>query len=177
MALDLEWGEGYVCWAHAREGFRVLITAGLDIIDRHCAAENAHDIEATLATYTDAIVWDDITHPGSPFRGKQAVAEAYGGILQAIPDIQLRSVSRFQCADHVVDESIATGHVMGEFAGVAGGGAPGSFRVLPIFYLRGGLIERENAWVDSAAARRPAEALHHRSVSRRRATWLTHCCV
>ncbi|TMD20727.1 MAG: nuclear transport factor 2 family protein, partial [Chloroflexi bacterium] len=52
---------------------RVLITAGLDIIDRHFAAENAHDIEATLATYTDAIVWDDITHPGSPFRGKQAV--------------------------------------------------------------------------------------------------------
>ena len=141
---------------------RVLITAGLDIIDRHFAAENAHDIEATLATYTDAIVWDDITHPGSPFRGKQAVAEAYGGILQAIPDIQLRSVSRFQCADHVVDESIATGHVMGEFAGVAGGGAPVSFRLLHIFDLREGLIERENAWFDSAALRRQVEAFHHR---------------
>lgn len=92
---------------------RVLITAGLDVIDRHFAAENAHDIEATLATYTETIVWDDVTHPGSPFRGKQAIAEVYGGILQAIPDIHLRSVSRFQCADHVVDESIVTGHVMG----------------------------------------------------------------
>ena len=141
---------------------RVLITAGLDIIDRHFAAENAHDIEATLATYTDAIVWDDITHPGSPFRGKQAVAEAYGGILQAIPDIHLRSVSRFQCADHVIDESIATGHVMGEFAGVAGGGAPVSFRLLHVFDLRNGLIERENAWFDSAAVRRQVEAFHHR---------------
>src|SRR5207248_2687653 len=102
----------------AREG-AVLITAGLDIIDRHFAAENAHDI-------------------------------------------QLRSVSRFQCADHVVDESIATGHVMGEFAGVAGGGAPVSFRLLHIFDLRDGLIERENAWFDSAAVRRQVEAFHHR---------------
>src|SRR2546423_10499972 len=135
MALDLEWGEGYVCWAHAREGFRVLITAGLDIIDRHFAAENAHDVEATLATYTDAIVWDDVTHPGSPFRGKQAVAEAYGGILQAIPDIQLRSVSRFQCADHAVDESIATGHGIGELAGVAGGGAPAGLPVVSVLCL------------------------------------------
>ena len=141
----------------AREG-AVLITAGLDIIDRHFAAENAHDIEATLATYTDAIVWDDITHPGSPFRGKQAVAEAYGGILQAIPDIQLRSVSRFQCADHAVDESIATGHVSGSFMGIDGGGAPISFRILHVFDIRDGLICREQAWFDTAGVARQLEA-------------------
>src|SRR2546421_2516085 len=53
----------------------------LDLIDRHFAAENAHDIDATIATYTHDSVWDDVTHPGSPFRGKAAVAGAYGGIL------------------------------------------------------------------------------------------------
>ena len=130
------------------------------MIERDFAAENAHDIEATLETYTDAIVWDDVTHPGSPFRGKRAVAEAYGGILRAIPDVHLRSVSRFQCADHVVDESIVTGHVVGDFAGVAGGGAPVSFRLLHIFDLRDGLIDRENAWFDSGAVRRQVEAFH-----------------
>jgi ketosteroid isomerase-like protein len=31
----------------------------LDIIERHFAAENAHDVQATLETYTDDIVWDD----------------------------------------------------------------------------------------------------------------------
>ena len=146
---------------HSREGPR-LIRAGLDVVDRHFAAENAHDIEATLATYTETIVWDDITHPGSPFRGKRAVAEVYGGILQAIPDLQLTSVNRFQCAEHVVDESIVTGHVMGEFAGIAGGGAPVRFRLLHVFDLRDGLIDRENAWFDSAAVRRQVEAFHHR---------------
>ena len=132
----------------------------MEVIERHFAAETAHDIEATLATYTESIVWDDVTPPGSPFRGKRAVAEAYGGILQAIPDIHLRSVRRFECADHVVDESRATGHVVGEFAGVAGEGAPVSFRLLHVFDLRDGLIDRENAWFDSAAVRRQVEAYH-----------------
>ena len=132
----------------------------MEVIERHFAAENAHDIEGTLETYTDAIVWDDVTHPGSPFRGKPAVAAAYGGILEAIPDIHLRSVSRFQCVDHVVDESIVTGHVVGEFAGISGGGAPVSFRLLHVFDLRDGLIDRENAWFDSAAVRRQVEAFH-----------------
>lgn len=58
----------------------------MDIIDRHFAAENAHDVDATLATYTDDIVWDDVTHPLSPFEGKEAVGAVYSGILDAIPD-------------------------------------------------------------------------------------------
>jgi uncharacterized protein len=136
---------------------RMAVEAALAVIDRHFAAENAHDVEATLATYTEDIVWDDVTHPGSPFRGKQAVAEVYGGILQAIPDLNLRSVLRFQCGEHVVDESMLSGHVVGEFAGIAGGGAPVSFRLLHVFDLRDGLIARENAWFDSAAVVRQVE--------------------
>src|SRR5438552_18425587 len=136
---------------------QMAVEAALDVIDRHFAAENAHDVEATLATYTEAIVWGDVTRPGSPFRGKQAVAEAYGGILQAIPDLNLRSVMRFQCGEHVVDESMLSGHVRGEFAGIAGGGAPVSFRLLHVFDLRDGLIARENAWFDSAAVVRQVE--------------------
>lgn len=129
----------------------------LSLIDRHFAAENAHDIDATMATYTDDIVWDDVTHPGSPFIGKAAVAQAYGGILGAIPDLELRSVWRFECGDHVVDESILTGHVVGEFAGVSGGGAPVSFRLLHVFDIRDGLIARENAWFDSASVLRQVQ--------------------
>ncbi len=132
----------------------------MDLIGRHFAAENAHDVEATLRTYTDDILWDDVTHPHSPFRGKRAVAEAYAGILQAIPDVNLHNMRRFACAGHVVDESILTGHVTGEFAGVAGGGAPVSFRILHVFDLRDGLIARENAWFDSADVRRQIEGFH-----------------
>ncbi|HEY5579243.1 MAG TPA: nuclear transport factor 2 family protein [Acidimicrobiia bacterium] len=132
----------------------------MDIIDRHFAAENAHDVEATLATYTEDIVWDDVTHPHGPFHGKDAVATVYGGILEAIPDLLLTSVRRFGSADgtFVVDESIVTGHLDGFWAGVEGEGAPVEVRLLHVFRLRDGLIEYENAWFDSGSVRRQVQA-------------------
>ena len=132
----------------------------MDIIERHFAAENAHDVQATLETYTDDIIWDDITHPDSPFHGKEAAEQVYGGIIDAIPDLALTSVRRFNSADgrFVTDESILTGHVEGEWAGVEGGGAPVEIRLLHVFEIRDGLICYENAWFDSAAVHRQVAA-------------------
>jgi steroid delta-isomerase-like uncharacterized protein len=134
----------------------------MDIIDRHFAAENAHDVQATLDTYTDDIVWDDVTHPDSPFRGKEAVAHVYSGIIEAIPDVTLTSVKRFTGEDarYVVDESIISGHVHGEWAGMAGGGAPVEVRMLHVFEIRDGLICYENAWFDATAVRRQILRFH-----------------
>jgi steroid delta-isomerase-like uncharacterized protein len=129
----------------------------MDIIDRHFAAENDHDVEGTLATYTDDVVWDDVTHPLCPVRGKSAAGAIYTSILEAIPDLHLESVRRFGVADSVVDESILTGHVEGQWAGVDGGGAPVSVRILHVFDLREGLIARENTWFDSAAVLQQVE--------------------
>ncbi len=96
----------------------------MDIIDRHFAAENAHDVQATPDTYTDDIVWDDVTHPDAPFHGKEEVGSVYSSILDAIPDVVLESVKRFSTEDgrYVVDESRLTGHVEGEWSGMEGGG-------------------------------------------------------
>jgi steroid delta-isomerase-like uncharacterized protein len=134
----------------------------MDIIERHFAAENAHDVHATLDTCTDDIVWDDVTHPDSPFRGKEEVRLVYSGIIDAIPDVTLTSVRRFTGEDgrYVVDESIITGHVHGEWAGMAGGGAPVEVRILHVFELRDGLICYENAWFDAAAVQRQIRRFH-----------------
>ena len=131
----------------------------MDIIDRHFAAENAHDVAATLATYTDDIVWDDVTHPLCPVQGKEAAGEIYSGIIDAIPDIHLETVCRF-CADggsKVVDESILTGHVHGAWSGISGEGAPVRVRMLHVFDLEDGLIARENTWFDAAGVMRQVE--------------------
>ncbi|HET9312222.1 MAG TPA: nuclear transport factor 2 family protein [Actinomycetota bacterium] len=124
----------------------------MNVIDRHFAAENAHDVEGTLATYTDDIVWDDITHPDSPFRGKENVGAVYSGIIDAIPDVHLETVWRVSADDGnvVVDESILTGHVRGSWSGIDGGGAPVRVRILHVFELRDGSIARENAWFNAA---------------------------
>lgn len=128
----------------------------MDIIDRHFAAENAHDVAATLATYTDDIVWDDITHPDAPFHGKAEVGAVYSSIIDAIPDVVLTTVKRFsgEGGRYVVDESVLTGHVEGDWAGINGGGAPVSVRILHVFELRNGLICSENAWFDAADVQR-----------------------
>ena len=67
----------------------------MDIIERHFAAENAHDVAATLATYTDDVIWDDVGHPACPVQGKSATGEMYEGIMDAIPDLRIDSVLRF----------------------------------------------------------------------------------
>ncbi|MGB7859446.1 MAG: nuclear transport factor 2 family protein [Acidimicrobiia bacterium] len=128
----------------------------MDIIDKHFAAENAHDVDATLATYTDDIVWDDVTHPDAPFHGKEEVGGVYSSILDAIPDVVLTSVKRFEGENgrYVVDESVLSGHVTGEWAGMNGGGAPVEVRILHIFEVRDGLISYENAWFDAANVQR-----------------------
>jgi steroid delta-isomerase-like uncharacterized protein len=122
----------------------------MDIIEEHFAAENAHNVSATLATYTEDVVWDDVSIPVCPVHGKSAAAEIYEGIMDAIPDIHLESVGRFACGDHVVDESIVTGHIRGSFVGIEGGGAPVRFRMLHVFDICDGLISREQAWFDTA---------------------------
>lgn len=135
----------------------------MDIIQQHFAAENAHDVAATLATCTDDLVWDDVGNPVCPVYGKAAAAEIYEGIIDAIPDIQLESVGRFSCDDHVVDESIVTGHIRGSFIGIDGGGAPVRFRILHVFDIRDGLIRREQAWFDTAGVIRQVESYRRRA--------------
>ena len=130
----------------------------MDIIERHFAAENAHDVAGTLATYTDDLVWDDVGNPICPVYGKGAAGAIYEGIIDAIPDLHLESVNRFASGDHVVDESVATGHIGGTFIGIEGGGAPVRFRILHVFDLRDGLISREQAWFDTAGVIRQVEA-------------------
>jgi steroid delta-isomerase-like uncharacterized protein len=130
----------------------------MDIIDRHFAAENAHDVAATLETYTDDVIWDDVGHPACPVQGKPATAGMYEGIMSAIPDLRLESVLRFGDENHVVDEALAVGHVEGNFLGVEGNGAPVSFRILHVFDLREGLIAREQAWFDTAGVLRQIQS-------------------
>ena len=55
---------------------------------------------------------------------------------------------------YVVDEAIVTGHIHGDFAGMAGEGAPVEFRMLHVFEIRDGLISYENAWFDASAVQR-----------------------
>ena len=129
----------------------------LAIVETHFAAENAHDIPGTLATYAEDLVWDDVSNPECPVKGKDAAARNYAEILATIPDLTMVSTFRFASADHVVDESILSGYVRGSFLGIEAHGTPISFRILHVFDIRDGLIAREQAWFDTAGVIRQIE--------------------
>ena len=129
----------------------------LAIVEQHFAAENAHDIPGTLATYAEDLIWDDVSNPDCPVQGKEAAAANYGEIMATIPDLTMVSTLRFASGDHVVDEAILSGHVRGSFLGIEADGAPISFRILHVFDIQAGLIAREQAWFDTAAAIRQLE--------------------
>jgi steroid delta-isomerase-like uncharacterized protein len=130
----------------------------MDIIDEHFAAENAHDIPRTLATYADDIIWDDVSNPLCPVQGKAGAEANYEDIMRTIPDLRLESVLRFASDEHVVDEGILTGHVNGTYLGIECDGAPLRFRILHVFDVRNGLIAREQAWFDTAGVMAGLEA-------------------
>jgi steroid delta-isomerase-like uncharacterized protein len=134
-----------------------LIDQALAIVEQHFAAENAHDIPGTLATYADDLIWDDVSNPECPVAGKAAAANNYAEILATIPDLTMVSTLRFASPDHVVDEAILSGHIRGSFLGIEADGAPVSFRILHVFDIRDGLISREQAWFDTAGVIRQIE--------------------
>lgn len=135
----------------------------LFIVEQHFAAENAHDIPATLATYAEDLTWDDVSNPECPIQGKEAAARNYAEILATIPDLEMVSTLRFASGEHVIDESILSGHVRGAFLGIEADGAPISFRILHVFDIRDGLIAREQAWFDTAGVTRQIERYLARS--------------
>ena len=93
------------------------------------------------------------------------MGRVYSSIIDAIPDVRLETVKRFSSGDgrFVVDESILSGRVEGEWSGMSGGGAPVEIRILHIFEVRDGLICYENAWFDAANVQRQITAWKERA--------------
>ena len=134
----------------------------LAIVEQHFAAENAHDIPATLATYAEDLIWDDVSNPECPIHGKEAAARNYAEILATIPDLEMVSTLRFASGEHVIDES-APGARAGHVPRLQADGAPISFRILHVFDIRDGLIAREQAWFDTVGVIRQIEQYLGRS--------------
>ena len=130
----------------------------MDIIDAHFAAENAADIPAILATYTDDVYWEDTTLSLGILHGRRAVGVAYANLMSILDDLHLESTWRVHSTNTVIDESVVTGRVVGSIGGVTGGGTAVHFRLLHVFEIRDGLICGETAWYDTGGIIRQIQA-------------------
>ena len=122
------------------------------IIDEHFRQEADGDVEGTLKTLTDDVVHDVVGDPAGELHGPGAVAQRYGHLFSNVRGERADVKHRLYGENFVVDDKIWTARVTGEFMGIPGHGRRISIRVLHVFEFRGGLISRENVWIDAGAA-------------------------
>jgi steroid delta-isomerase-like uncharacterized protein len=122
------------------------------LIDEHFRQEADGDVEGTLKTLTDDIVHDVVGDPAGELHGPGAVAQRYGHLFSNVRGERAEVKHRLYGENFVVDDKIWTARVTGEFMGIPGHGRRISIRVLHVFEFRGGLISRENVWIDAGAA-------------------------
>jgi len=122
------------------------------IIEDHFRREADGDVEGTLATFTDDVVHDVVGDPAGELHGTSAAGQRYGHLFSNVKGEHADVKHRLYGENFVVDDMIWTARVVGEFMGIPGHGRRISIRILHVFEFRGGLISRENVWIDAGAA-------------------------
>ena len=79
------------------------ISAAEQVIQRHVAAYNAHDIEAFMATFADDAVVYRVPNTAPAMTGKQQVREFYRDQRFNLPKLHLEILHRSVIGDKVVD--------------------------------------------------------------------------
>ena len=121
-----------------------------DVLDRHYAAEMAHDLEGVLATLADDAVHDVAGDPLGALGDRDAISARYQGLFNDFRITEVRPLRRQHGADFLVDEVMARADVVGAPFGIEGGGRPVEFRLLHVLDFGDGRIRRETVWMDVA---------------------------
>ncbi|MFF1822642.1 nuclear transport factor 2 family protein [Kribbella sp. NPDC058245] len=118
------------------------------VLDRHFAAEAAHDLEGVLATLTPDAE-HDVAGQGV-LVGHEAIAERYRVLFAQGDEEKYEPVRRYHGDDFVVDEVLATQLIANDDFGPQARGKTVTYRLLHVCEFRDGLMTRENVWLDLA---------------------------
>jgi len=124
----------------------------LQVLDRHVAAENAHDLAATLATLTPDCEFVDGAL-GMRWSGHEGAAAHYTMWWDAF-DVQVTGERLHLAEDSAVAETTWMGTHVGTFAGIAATHRPVEFTVAVVVEFRDGLMASERFYWDAAGLAR-----------------------
>lgn len=88
-------------------------------LDRHLAAENSHDVDAILKTFSESseVVWS-----GRSFRGLTAIRKLHEGLgfgdAGAFSELEVIEKRRHHCGATIIVEQILRGRHTGVFEGI-----------------------------------------------------------
>jgi len=121
------------------------------LVERHLKAEGTGDVEGAVGVYTEDVVHDAVGFPGSPRTGKQAAREFYAFLTANFRTEKEEPLHRWFAGDTMLLEQRMTGTVVGQMLGIPGDGRRVTFGIFHVFEFAGGLISREQVWIDSGA--------------------------
>jgi steroid delta-isomerase-like uncharacterized protein len=121
-----------------------------EVVLEHVEAENVHDPQRVLATYSrEAPVFEDVPS-GVRYVGGEEIVGNYGHLWEGFPGLK-RDITRWTFGDDsVVIELTLSGKHEGSFRGVAPTNREASLRVIAHFQFDGeGRIKQETAYYDA----------------------------
>ncbi len=121
-------------------------------VRNHYEAENRHDLDALLATFSPTKASYDVPafgEAGQP-AGAAAVREMWEGILAVFPDIHHEVLRLRHGDDFVLAEYIVSGTQKADWAGIPATGRTFAIRVAAVYEFEGAELVCERAYTDVA---------------------------
>ena len=121
-------------------------------VRNHYEAENRHDLDALLATFSPSRASYDIPafgEAGQPADGA-AVREMWEGILAVFPDVRHEVLRLRHGDDFVLVEYVVSGTQKAEWAGIPATGRSFAIRVAAIYEFDGEELVCERVYTDVA---------------------------
>lgn len=122
----------------------------------HVAAENAGDVNATLASFQRTRY--NVFPMGAISEGEDAVRQLVGGLLTAFPDFHVEIGKLHHADDAVILEGTMTGTHKGDFAGMEARGRRMEVPIACVFDFEGDGLVNENVYFDFATLQRQLTA-------------------
>lgn len=120
-----------------------------DLLIRHLRAENAHELEATLATLTEDCVFDDRTL-GQVFHGREGAGRYYRMWWDAFGQTVQSERRHIPAPDQCIVEVRFQGRHVGPFLGIAPTGKQIDLPIAIFIDLKDGLMSGERFYWDLA---------------------------
>jgi steroid delta-isomerase-like uncharacterized protein len=117
------------------------------LVGRHLEAENAHNMEATLATLHPGCVFEDVAL-GKLYQGREGAREYYALWWSAF-DLQVKGKRRhFSTEGAMIAETTYVGRHVGDFYGAAATQKPVELKLAVVIGFRDGLMDGERFYYD-----------------------------
>jgi steroid delta-isomerase-like uncharacterized protein len=122
------------------------------VVREHIAAENRHEPDAVVATFSPAKAAYDIPAMGEAGRppNAEAVRQMWVAVLRAFPDFHIEHAPLLHGDDHVFVEIVMSGTQAEDFAGIPANGGAFETRVACLYEFEDDELVRERVYMDFA---------------------------